>query len=346
MKAGVYVSPGKLGVKEVPDPVLNPGEVLVRVKAAGICGSDLHSYRDPSRFSGTADRVAGHEFAGDIVAVGEGVDKARIGERVGVEPLLGCGECTWCAMGDYHLCPQLAHIGGAWSGGFAELSKAPAQKAYRLPDGISCEAGAILDCIACGVHAMRRTAATMGESVVVLGGGAIGLSVLECAKWAGAGFVALSDPMGKAREIADQLGADLTIDPSDGDPGEKVLAATGGRGADVVIEAVGGRAPTLKQAVGMVRSGGRLGYLGSFQVPQELEMGKLLRREITIIPIWSYATWGPATEYQLALHGLAQGRVVVGPMVTHRFPLHQIDEAFQAAANKDTSGAVKVIVNP
>jgi len=113
-----------------------------------------------------------------------------------------------------------------------------------------------------------------------------------------------------------------------------------------VIEAVGGRAPTLTHAVKMVRPGGRLGYLGSFQVPQELEMGRLLRREITIVPIWSYARWGAATEYQLALDGVAHGRVAVAPMVTHRFPLDQIDDAFRAAANKEASGAVKVIVIP
>ncbi len=346
MKAGVYTAPGRLGVVEVPDPVLNPGEVLIRVKAAGICGSDLHSYRDPSRFSGMAGRVLGHELAGDITAAAEGVAEGRIGERVGIEPLLSCGHCGWCLKGDYHLCPELAHIGFAWSGGFAELCKAPSEKACALPGHVSYEAGAILDCLACGVHAIQRLHISLGESVVVLGGGAIGLSVLQCAKWAGARFAAISDPLAKTRQVARELGADLTINPADEDPVERVREATGGLGADVVVEAVGGRAPTLQQAIPMTKRGGRLGYLGSFRAPQELDMGTVLRHEVMIVPIWSYARWGTATEYQIALDGLAQGKLAADPMVTHRFRLEEIDDAFRAASEKEVSQAVKVIVNP
>jgi L-iditol 2-dehydrogenase len=346
MKAGVYLSPGKLGVREVPDPVLGPGEILIRVKAAGICGSDLHSYRDASRFRSVADRVLGHELAGDIVAVGAGVENLRVGQRVGIEPLMGCNRCEWCAIGHYHLCAKLAHIGFAWSGGFAELSKAPAEKAYPLPDNVSYEAAAILDCVACGVHAVHRLGIGPRDCVVVLGGGAIGLSVLECARWAGARFVALVDPLSRSREMAEQVGADLTIDPSREDPVERVLNATAGRGADVVVEAVGGRAPTLEQAVRMTKAGGRLGYLGHFAAPQTLDVGRLLRYEMTVVPVFSYARWGTVTEYQIALDGVAQGQLPVHLMVTHRFPLDRIDDAFRAAADKDVSGAVKVVINP
>jgi threonine dehydrogenase-like Zn-dependent dehydrogenase len=346
MKAGVYVSPGKLGIKDVPDPVLERGEVLVRVKAAGICGSDMNAYRDRSRFRGVEGRVLGHELAGDIVAVGEGVEDREVGQRVGIEPLVGCTRCERCLTGDYHLCPELKHIGFAWSGGFAELSKAPAEKAYPLPDNVSYEAAAILDCLACGVHAIHRLDIGVPDSVVVLGGGAIGLSVLSCAKWAGARFVALSDPLSDAREIADKAGADLTIDPGQDDPVERVMDATGGKGADVVVEAVGGRAPTFEQGMQMVKRGGRLGYQGFFSEPQAVDTRKLLTSEITIVPIFSYARWGTATEYQIALDGVSQGRLIADAMVTHRFPLEEIDDAFKAAADKDTSRAVKVIVNP
>jgi len=346
MKAGVYLSAGKLGVKEMPDPVLARGEVLIRVKAAGICGSDMNAYRDPSRFRGIADRVLGHELAGDIVAVGEGVEDREVGQRVGIEPLMGCSRCKRCLTGDYHLCPELKHIGFAWSGGFAEFSKAPAENAYPLPDNVSYEAGAILDCLACGVHAIHRLNVGVPDSIVVLGGGAIGLSVLACAKWAGARFAALSDPLSDAREIANQAGADLTIDSGQDDPVERVMDATGGKGADVVVEAVGGRAPTFEQAMQMVRRGGRLGYLGFFSEPQAVDTRKLLTSEITIVPIYSYARWGTATEYQIALDGVSQGRLIADSMVTHRFPLEEIDDAFKAAADKDTSRAVKVIVNP
>lgn len=346
MKAGVYVSPGKLGVRDVPDPVLERGQVLVRVRAAGICGSDMNTYRDHSRFSGVADRVLGHELAGDIVAVGEGVEDREVGQRVGIEPLMGCGRCERCLTGDYHLCPELKHIGYAWSGGFAELSKAPAENAYPLPDNVSYEAGAILDCVACGVHAIHRLHVGVPDSVVVLGGGAIGLSVLSCAKWAGARFVALSDPLSDARAVAEKAGADLTIDSGSDDPVEMVMDATGGKGADVVVEAVGGRAPTFEQGLQMVKRGGRLGYLGFFSEPQAVDTRRLLTSEIAIIPVFSYARWRTATEYEIALGGVAQGELIADAMVTHRFPLEEIDDAFKAAADKDSSRAVKVVIHP
>jgi threonine dehydrogenase-like Zn-dependent dehydrogenase len=346
MKAGVYMSPGSLGVREMPDPVLERGEVLVRVRAAGICGSDMNAYRNHSRFPGIADRVLGHELAGDIVAVGEGVKDREVGQRVGIEPLMGCSRCGWCLTGDYHLCPELNHIGYAWSGGFAELSKAPADKAYLLPDNVSYEAGAILDCIACGVHAIHRLNVGVPDSVVVLGGGAIGLSVLSCAKWAGARFTALSDPLSDAREVAEQAGADLTIDPASDDPVEAVKEATGGRGADVVVEAVGGRAPTFDQGLRMVRRGGRLGYMGFFAEPQAVDTRSLLTSEIAIVPVFSYARWSTVTEYEIALDGVVKGRLIADAMVTHRFPLEDIDDAFKAAEDKDSSRAVKVVINP
>jgi len=346
MKAGMYVSPGKLGIKEVPDPVPQPGEVLVRVRSAGICGSDMNAYRDPSGFAGVADRVLGHELAGDIVAVGEGVADRKVGQRVGIEPLMGCGHCERCLTGDYHLCPELTHIGYAWSGGFAELSKAPAEKAYLLPDDVSYDAGAILDCVACGVHAIHRLHVGVSDSVVVLGGGAIGLSVLSCAKWARARFVALSDPLSEAREVAEKAGADLTIDSGNDDAVGIVMDATGGKGADVVVEAVGGRAPTFEQGLQMVKRGGRLGYLGFFAEPQAVDTGRLLTSEIAIIPVFSYARWRTATEYELALDGVARGELIADAMVTHRFPLEEIDGAFQAAADKDSSRAIKVVIHP
>jgi L-iditol 2-dehydrogenase len=341
MKVAMLYGPGRIGVEEVAAPVPGPNEVVVRNHAAGICGSDLHFHRrDPSE--SVHRPLGGHEFSATVVAVGPGVRHVREGERVGVEPLVGCGQCRFCGAGHYHICPQLRHL----SGGFAEMALVPAEKAFRLPDSISAEAAAILDCVACGVHAVQRAPARLTETAVVLGDAAIGLFAAQCAKADGAARVGVVGHHAHSLDIARQVGADFTLNSHEVDAPAAVRELTGGLGADVVYESVGGNATTLVEAAECVRPGGTIVVIGSFREPPVPEWRKLMRHEVNVLFSWSYSWWNGVPEFQIAIDLLASGKVVAEPIITHRFPLDRIGDAFQAALRKGESHATKVLVVP
>jgi 2-desacetyl-2-hydroxyethyl bacteriochlorophyllide A dehydrogenase len=343
MRALVTHGPRDVRVEEVADLEAGPGQVLVRVSAAGICGSDLHWYRGrrPLVF---ANRIYGHEIAGTVEAVGAGVTRAAPGDRVGVEPLIGCGRCAACGAGAYHLCPDLRHIGAYYSGGFAEYTVAPEAKVFRLPDHVSAEAAALLDGFAVAVHALQRVPVTPHDDVVVLGAGTIGLQMLQLARHAGARRVVVTASRPEQAQAARQLGADVVIDARAVDAVAAVGDLTGGAGAAVVYETVGGEAETLAQAVAMVARGGRIGLIGVFPQAQPLDVQTLLRREVDLVACWSYATWRGVPEYQIALDLMAAGRIDAQPIITHRYVLAAAPRAFQAADDKGASGSIKVVI--
>jgi 2-desacetyl-2-hydroxyethyl bacteriochlorophyllide A dehydrogenase len=357
MKAALFYGGPDIRVEELPQPEPGPGEVLVRVRAAGICGSDLHGYRrlrPPSSPAPgqPAGRQSGHELAGTVAAVGSGVTGFSVGQRVGIEPqhLIGCGACAFCRRGDTHLCPQRGQRHGERIGskGFSEYDLCAAQNVHALPDTVSDEAAAILDCYACAVHAVHRAPITPYTTAVVLGTGAIGMNVGQVARTAGARQVIMVGTRRQPLEIAREAGAaDTGIANEERDPVEAVLELTNGEGADVVFETVGGEAPTISQAVRMARRGGIVCIMGIFASPtQELAVMEGYRKELHITWSNSYSTWGGVSEYEIALDLLASGRVRAEPLITHRFPLDQIAEAFAAAADKRGSGAIKVLVVP
>lgn len=352
MKAALFYGGGDIRVQEVPDPEPGPGEVVVRVQAAGVCGSDLHGYRDPSRGWPGVGRpyMTGHELAGEVAALGEGVEGLSVGQRVGVEPrhLVGCGTCRWCRSGNYQLCPDLGRIDGrpVHSNGFAEYSLESAEKCFPLPDGLPIEEAAILDVYAVAVHAVHRVPVRPMDTVVVLGSGAIGLATAQVARAAGAGQVIAVGRRDAPLEVARRLGCDATINASQADVAQAVRDLTSGEGAAVVFEAVGGRADTFAQAVEAVSRGGRVGIIGSFVEPQTLDPRTCMRKEASLCWVWSYGTWEGVPEYRIALDMLANGRVEAAPLITHRFPLASIGEAFAAADDKRASGAIKVLIQP
>jgi threonine dehydrogenase-like Zn-dependent dehydrogenase len=355
MKAALFYGGTDIRVQDVPTPAPGPGQVLVRVLAAGICGSDLHGYRDPSRRQ-EPPATRGHELAGEVAALGPGVEGLAIGQRVGVEPahLIGCGRCRWCRRGDPQLCPDLGLVDGArvHSTGFAEYSLEAADHCYSLPDSISIEQAAILDVYAVAVHAAHRVPVRPPDTVAVLGTGAIGLATAQVAHAAGAGRVIVVGRREAPLVVARQLGCEATVDGSRGDVVDAVRALTGGRGADVVYEAVGGRAPTLVQALELAAHGGRVGVIGAFSQPQTLDTWAAMRKELSLEWVWSYGRWAGVPEFQISLEMLCPPsirgtpRIDAGPLVTHRYPLAQIGAAFAAADDKRGSGAIKVLVIP
>ncbi|MFN8593415.1 MAG: alcohol dehydrogenase catalytic domain-containing protein [Thermomicrobiales bacterium] len=346
MRAAILVAPNTMEVQEVPDPVLGPGEVLIRNAIAGICGSDLHlcSGTMPEFMPRVIGKVLGHELCGEVIAVAPDVDRVQPGDRVAVEPLLRCGRCPFCAAGDYHLCPELHHIGIGWSGGFGELAKAPQANVFGLPDHVSYEDASLLDCLAVGVHAINRLAVHPGHRVLVFGGGAIGLATAQAAKWAGASLVALATRSQLARDLARSVGIDLAIDSTAPDLGERLLDATGGIGPDIAFDAVGGAQSYVQRGIELVRRGGKVGVLGVFPFQPVTLTPDYLIKEVDIVSCFSYANWGARSEFEIALDGLAAGVFAGKHYISRRFPLEEITAAFAAAEHRDGSDAIKVSI--
>lgn len=351
MKAAMFYGGKDIRVQEVPDPVPGPGEVLIEVKAAGICGSDLHGYRmRPERPWFPYPHTSGHELAGVVAALGPGVSKLKVGDRVGIEPLhlIGCGECRWCRQGHYEACPERSTVDGVrrHSSGFAEMDVAPEGSCYPLPDGLSVEAASILDVYACGVHIVHRVPVRPSYNIVVVGAGPIGLSAVEAYKALGARQVIVVDVVDAALAKAKEVAADEVINSAQVDPVEAVKELTDGEGANVVIEAVGGRAPTFANDMHMVARNGTLGIIGMYTVSQMLDSREAMGKQMQITWINSYGAWEGVPEFKIAMDMMVSGRFHPLQIITHRFPLDEIAAGFAAAANKTESGAVKVIVLP
>ncbi len=356
MKAALFYGGTDIRVEELPMPEPGPGEVLVRVRAAGICGSDLHGYRGADPWRSRSDvssqgRQSGHELAGEVAAIGRGVVGLGVGERVGIEPvhLVGCGECVYCRRGDTHICPERGRRHGQQYGshGFSQYDLCLASNAHPLPDNVSTDAASILDCYGCAVHALNRAPILPYMNVVVIGTGAIGMTLGQAARAGGARRVIMVGTRDEPLALARRAGAaDEVVANAHGDPAEAVLELTGGAGADVVFETVGGSAPTVSQAIAMARPGGTICILGVFTTDPVLDTGTAYRKELTITWCNSYSTWNGISEYAIALDLLASGRVQAAPIITHHYALERIGEAFAAAADKKSSAAIKVLVHP
>lgn len=316
---------------------------MVRVRSAGICGTDLNRYA----VNDTPETLpSGHEVAGEVVEVGPGAGDWNIGDRVAIDTLAqgrGCGSCWFCQRGLYNTCQNKVGVGG----GFAEYIKRLSGGCFRLPHGLSWPEGALVEPLAVGVHGLRRGNLAAGETVVVLGSGTIGLTTLVAARAMGASKVFLTARHPQQSEMAMRLGADAAL-PSDGpDLWGAVAEATNGRGADVVVETVGGRnlEATLGQAVEMARPGGRIVVQGIDHSPVPVNMLAPLLKEQSILFSQCYSVLDGRHDYEIAIDLFAKGGVPLKDMVTHSFPLADMQEALKTAEDKKT-GAIKVQVTP
>jgi propanol-preferring alcohol dehydrogenase len=312
-----------LRLEDVPEPSAGPGEVVVRVTAAGICHTDLH-FLSGLLDLGVAPLTLGHEIVGRIDRVGDGVPAARVGERVVLYYYVGCGRCRRCLAGDENLCDDLrAEHGFVTDGGFAEYVRAPARNAVALPSAIADEAAAPIGCgVTTAVHAARLAGVGLGDWVVVYGAGAVGFGLVQVARLRGARVVAVGRSPAKL-EAARALGAEETIRAGDGDVAARVRQVTGGRGADVVFELVATK-ETMAASLKALAKRGRLVFVGysedSLQVhPIQLVVGE---------QVVTASVGNTLAELQEGVELVATGRVRT--VVDRTLPLERYEEGFAA----------------
>ena len=357
MKAVVLEKPGQLTVKDIPMRVCKADEVLVKVRACGICGSDLKYYKGQNPWTqhtlgknmdSPPNMVIGHEFTGEVVEAGDPVYSYLIGKRVFAQPYNTCGMCEFCKTGRYNLCRQTKHIGhgAGWEemdyypGGMAEFCPVWATHAYELPDHISFEEATFLDPLAVSIHAVNRSGFKPGCDVLILGSGPIGLCIMQVVKAFGCARVFCTDVYDRALKIAADTGADYLMNVNNTDVVGFVMEKTKNRGVDLVFDTVGSE-DAQHTAFKLLACSGTLVNLVSG--PQEITI-KLqdLSGERSII--------GSSNDlYEDVLTGMklmASGRVQTKPLITHRLPLQEVDKGFHLLLDKINTGAVKIIVFP
>lgn len=329
-------APG-LTVATVPKPTIRPGEVLIAVRHAGVCGTDLHIADWDAWAQGRIKPplVVGHEFAGEIVAVGDGVDEFATGQLVTAEGHIVCGHCMQCRTGNSHICRRTQIIGVDRDGAFAEFIAMPATNVLAL-DGIPTEVGAIMDPMGNAFHTVL-TAEIPGSTVFVVGCGPIGCFAVGIARAAGAAKVIASDVNPKRLQLASCMGAHVTLHAAKDDVVAAVLAETGGEGADVVCE-MSGVPSALHQALAAVRMGGRVQLLGlpKGEVPIDFAT-EIIFKGITLYGVIGrkmYETWHQMRRF------LATGLLDPRPVITHQFPLAKIDDALAAIRAGDAGKVI------
>jgi len=332
LKAVVKARPEPgIEVREVETPATGPGDVLIRVKAASICGSDLGIYDFTPAYSGMAlPVVMGHEFSGVVEAIGEGVGDFAVGDRVLSRSVVSCGECRFCSEGMDNLCESSSLFGIHQDGGFAEYVSVPQGLLYPIPGGMSFEEAALVEPLSNAVHFVNDlTPVEPGDLAVVLGIGPIGLFSAQLLRLAGAEVLVTGISMDTERfKIAEKLGLEA-VNVDDVDPVELVMERTSGRGADVAFVAVG--APSaVHQAVRLVGKRGHVTVVGIFPGDVAVPMTTVVRREISLAGAYD----ARAENFEASIELIESGRVEAAELVTHRFPLEEVEKAFEVARSK------------
>jgi 2-desacetyl-2-hydroxyethyl bacteriochlorophyllide A dehydrogenase len=333
MRAAFCTGRGAIELRDVAPLPLAPGAVSVAVHACGICGSDLHYFNGESP---PPPVCLGHEICGRIV---DGTAMLPAGTPVVVEPLVPCGTCARCRASEPNLCPRVQILGSMLPGGLADRVHVPASSVYRLPAGLALDVAVLAEPLAVGVHAVRVAGLVLGEDVLVLGAGSIGLLAAYAALRAGA-RVTVSARHPHQRAAAHALGIADVI----GDDEAAVRGAARAHRPDVVLETVGGTANTLDLALRVVRPGGRIVGLGKFTHAIALDPLRFLMKEVRLVSSMTYSRADPQPDFVTALELLAAEPERLARLITQRVPLAEVGRAFALAADK-SSGAVKVVVD-
>ena len=337
MKASRFLGNKTFAVTDLPTPHAGPGELVLRNQVCGVCGTDVHIYHgEPGSADVNPPVVLGHEYSGEVVEVGEGVTGFAVGDHVTVDPNIYCGHCAYCQNGKKQLCPSMEAIGVTRDGGFAQYSRIPASQAFKLEPTVPWEAAAMAEPLACCLHGIDLAGIQVGDKVCVVGGGAIGLLMVQLAKLSGASQIVLSEPNEKRRQVGLQLGANAALDPTRTDAQEAFAQVLDG-GANVVIECVG-NVPAVKSAFQFAGKGATVLL---FSVPKvdatfDLPLFDVYKKELTI----KGSFVNPDTHAR-AVALINSGKVDFDPIITHRFTLDQLPEAI---AMQMSDASIKVVV--
>ncbi|MFC3073787.1 zinc-dependent dehydrogenase [Shinella pollutisoli] len=342
MKAGLLRAPNDLSFETVPDPVLAAGDLLVRVRAATVCGTDIRIFRGRKTAGVRYPSILGHEFAGEIVDTGGNGDFS-CGEAVAVCPAIPCGHCDYCKRGYENICQNLTAIGYEIDGAFAEYIRIPARaiearNVFRIPESLSWEKAALVEPLSCVLNGQEKIGIEVGDTVVVLGSGPIGLLHIKLARLSGAHRVIVSEPSASRREAAIAAGADIAVDPVSEDLQAVVRVHTKGLGADKLIVAIG-VAKLANDALSLVRHRGRVSLFAGFSSAEMATMDVNLIHYNELVVTGSFGL--NRLQFEKSLDMIAAGRIEVDSMLTHRFALEDIGAALETA---ERGGAVKVAV--
>ncbi len=343
MKALVLKEYRQFAVEEFPKPVLQASEVLVRVRACGICGSDVHGM-DGSSGRRIPPLVMGHEAAGEIAELGAGVTRWKTGDRVTLDSTISCGDCWFCRRGETNLCERREVLGVSCGdyrrhGAFAEFVSVPERILHRLPDPVSFEQGAMVEAVSVAVHAVKRTPLSPDTTVAVVGAGMIGSLVIQTLRAAGCHSIIAIDLADDRLKLAGQLGATHVLKADRPGLLEKIRALTAGRGADAALEVVGLTA-TVNTAIDCVRKGGSVTLVGNVTPRVELPLQTVVTREITLI-----GTCASAGEYPESLRLIADGKINVTEFISATASLAEGANWFERLYAGE-KGLMKVLLKP
>lgn len=338
MKASFFTKPGQFEYRETGTPSVGDAEVLIRNKICGICGTDVHIFHgEPGSADVQPPVILGHEYSGEVVTVGASVATLKPGDHVTVDPNIYCGKCEYCRNGKKQLCTGMQAIGVTRNGGFSEYSVVPEAQAFLIREDIPYEYAAMTEPLACCLHGIDLAEIKPGDTVLVVGGGAIGLILLQLAKLAGAAKLILSEPNERRRAVAEKLGADCTINPLDRDAQEQYYGFTGS-GADVVIECAGNNA-SVSSAFSFAKKGATIVL---FSVPKpdavyELGLFDVFKKELTI----KGSFVNPDTHLR-AVELLGASKIDFSDIITHTYKLDQLADAI---AMQTSAESIKVVVD-
>jgi len=346
MKAGILTNDLEISLGSAPDPRIRPDELLVQSLYAGICGTDHHIYLGEFHNRVQFPAILGHEFGGIVVEVGKEVTGFKVGDRVAVDPIISCHACPACLSGHHNACRTLKLLGVDLDGGFGQYVAVPASHAFPLPESVPMQHAPMVEMYGLGNHVLRRGHVELGETVVILGAGKLGLSVLDvlCHRSSPQTSI-MADLQPYRLDIARKLGAEHTINIREQNPLDVVMELTDGAGADVVIECVGhfqlpeGQEAPLAQAVKMIRNGGRIITAGLGEQLSPVHFKTLVIKEAEII-----ATRVTQGEFPRAIHLMSKGLLHPELLITEQRPLREIGEAF-AKVDREDPETIKVVLD-
>ncbi len=340
MKAAFLYKPGDIRIEEMDIPKPKDDEALIKLKAVGVCGSDVHFFEFGriGDFFVKEPLILGHECAGEVVEIGKNVKNIKVGDRVAIEAGVPCRKCEFCRLGRYNLCSSVTFLAAPpFHGAYREYIAHPEDFLFKLPDNISYEEGAMVEPLSVGTYAAERGNVNVRNTVAIIGAGTIGLMTLQVVKARGATEIIVTDLEPFRLELAKKLGATLTINAREEDPVNKVLEYTDG-GADVIMEAVG--APqTIQQTIKMARPGAVIVWIGmptTDEIP--IRAVEAICKDVDIRGIFRYAN-----AYKPAIKLLASGKIDVKSMITTTFTLDQVQEALEYP-KKHPGTCIKVMV--